>query len=105
MQTEAVSRALTRPGEALLRFFREERPRSLFYLGQLEVLFEDRPLIAARNPKHGKKGPFHWITSKAVSQLAAEGRIAAELPARTPEGAPHGLRFFHAKSYRNFHME
>jgi len=102
-EAEQVALAITK--EALLHFFREERPRSLVYLGQLEVLFEDRPLIESRDPRRGKKGPFHWITSKAVSQLAAEGRIASEPPARAPEGPPHGLRFFHAKAYRDWHRE
>jgi hypothetical protein len=95
--------ALAAAREALLRFFREERPKSLFYLGQLEVLFEDRPIIDSQ--RGGKKGPFHWITSKAVSQLAAEGRIVSEMQPQSPGGAPHGLRFFHAKGYRDWRKE
>jgi len=100
-EPEQVALAITK--DALLRFFRKERPRGLFYLSQLEVLFEDRPLIQAKDPRRGKKGPFHWITAKAVSQLAAEGRIASEPPGPLIKGVPHGLRFFHAKAYRDFH--
>jgi len=37
-EAEQVALAITK--DALLRFFRKERPRGLFYLGQLEVLFE-----------------------------------------------------------------
>jgi hypothetical protein len=46
--------------EALVRFFREHSDE-VYYSRQLEVQFEDRF--------------FHWITSKALRELAAEGAI------------------------------
>jgi hypothetical protein len=99
-QSEQVAIEATKV--ALLRFVCEERPKGLFYLGQLEVLFEDRPIIEG---KRGKKGPFHWITSKAVMQLAAEGRISSEAPSRSLGAAPHGMRFFHARSHRDWRRQ
>jgi hypothetical protein len=94
--------ALVQTKEALLHFLREERPRSLFYLGQLQVLFEDRPIVDGRR---GKKGPFHWITAKAAALLAAEGRIVSETSNVAGTGTPHSLRFFHSRSYRDWRME
>lgn len=98
---ELRARAITK--EALLRFLRDERPESLSYLGQLEVLFEDRPLIEAR--RGGKKGPFHWITSKAAYELLAEGRIASDVVAQKVPKAPNPMRFFRSKSYRDWRTE
>jgi hypothetical protein len=49
--------------EALERFFEEHR-ESVFYQRQIQVIFEDKY--------------FHWITSHALLELAAEGRIASE---------------------------
>lgn len=82
---------------ALLEFFRE-RPKEVFYLGQLSVMFEDQRFLKTR---WGLRGPFHWITSKAVAQLAAEGRIASDRDPRGT-GAPNPMRFFRAKSHRDW---
>lgn len=43
------------------------RPSAVFYGKQLEVMFEKRPY------EH-----FHWITTKALLDLVAEGSLAAE---------------------------
>jgi hypothetical protein len=49
--------------EDLKRFF-EERRGTVFYQRQIQVIFEDKY--------------FHWITSHALLELAAEGRIASD---------------------------
>lgn len=91
--------AITRA--ALLSFFRDERPKEIFYLGQLEVMFEDRRFIKT---EWGMRGPFHWITSKALAQLAAEGRIASDRDPQEP-GKLNPMRFFHARSHRDWRMQ
>ncbi len=49
--------------EALRDFFAKEK-REVFYKRQLQVMFEDRF--------------FHWITDRALTELAAEGHIAED---------------------------
>jgi hypothetical protein len=93
--------ALTATKDELLKFLRIERPREIFYLGQLEVMFEERRFL--RTP-WGMRAPFHWITSKALSQLNAEGRIASDRdPLITPGLNP--MRFFHAKAHRDWRRQ
>ncbi|SRR6266536_298735 len=93
--------ALAATKEALLRFLRVERPKEIFYLGQLQVIFEDRRFLKTR---WGMRAPFHWITAKALSQLEAEGRIASH---RDPQqtGSLNAMRFFHSKSHRDWRMQ
>jgi len=52
--------------DEIREFFERERT-GVFYKQQLEVIFED--------------DYFHWITSRALSELAAEGHLAAEAEA------------------------
>jgi hypothetical protein len=63
-------------------FFKPERS-GVFYKQQLEVIFEDTY--------------FHWVTSRALSELVAEGHIAAE--AESLSGAL-GIVFYHHPSHR-----
>ena len=50
-----------------IRAFFENERNGVFYKQQLEVIFEDTY--------------FHWVTSRALSELAAEGHISAQLEA------------------------
>jgi hypothetical protein len=63
-------------------FFDEERA-SVFYKQQLEVIFES--------------DYFHWVTSRALSELAAEGHIAAEREVVPGTG---NITFYHATTHR-----
>ncbi|MGA9305702.1 MAG: hypothetical protein WBW31_09915 [Candidatus Sulfotelmatobacter sp.] len=63
-------------------FFGEERA-SVFYKQQLEVIFE--------------ADYFHWVTSRALSELAAEGHIAVEREVLPGTG---NITFYHAISHR-----
>jgi len=56
-----------------LRAFFTERDQEVFYLKQLEVLFE-RPPVAGM-----KKPPFHWVTARAVDDLVDEGLVRPEV--------------------------
>lgn len=68
--------------EEIRAFFGEERS-SVFYKQQLEVIFEDRY--------------FHWVTSRALSELAAEGHIALEREILPGTG---NISFYHATTHR-----
>ena len=63
-------------------FFDRERA-SVFYKQQLEVIFEN--------------DYFHWVTSRALSELAAEGHIAVEREALPGTG---NITFYHATTHR-----
>ena len=67
----------------VLRAYFEKNNEWVFYKRQLEVLFE--------------KDFFHWITDRALTELAAEGYIAADT-----EVVPvvRHLTFFRAKGHR-----
>jgi hypothetical protein len=93
--------ALAATKTALLQFFRAERPKEIFYLGQLEVMFEERRFLKT---EWGMRAPFHWITSKALGELAAEGRIASDRDPQETAGL-NPMRFFHAKSHRDWRMQ
>ncbi len=54
-----------------LRQFFNERPTSVFYQRQLQVMFESRS-------EYHPQGFFHWITAYALSELASEGYIASQ---------------------------
>jgi hypothetical protein len=68
--------------EALRQFFEVER-QQVFYKRQLQVIFEDRF--------------FHWITDRALTELAAEGHIAEDT-----EEFPviQHMTFYRAKTHR-----
>ncbi len=68
--------------DAIRAFFDRERA-NVFYKQQLEVIFED--------------AFFHWVTSRALSELAAEGSIAVE-----PEELPGIgiIMLYHATTHR-----
>jgi hypothetical protein len=93
--------ALAATKAAILDFLRVQRPKDIFYLGQLEVLFEERRFL--KTP-WGMRAPFHWITGKALVQLEKEGRIASD---RDPQqtGSLNAMRFFHSKSHRDWRMQ
>jgi len=56
--TGTADEALAATKAALLAFLRTERPKDIFYLGQLEVMFEDRRFL--KTP-WGMRGPFHCL--------------------------------------------
>src|SRR6266849_6288054 len=58
--------------DAMRAFFDHERT-NVFYKQQLEVIFEDDVEDENGNKR---RGFFHWVTSRALSELAAEGHIA-----------------------------
>jgi hypothetical protein len=66
----------------LARFF-GERSESVFYQRQIQVIFEDKY--------------FHWITSHALLELAAEGRIASE---NLPLPGTGSITIYRAKRHR-----
>lgn len=68
--------------EALRQLFDNEREQ-VFYKRQLQVIFEDRF--------------FHWITDRALTELAAEGHIAEDT-----EAVPviEHITFYRAKTHR-----
>jgi len=68
--------------EELRRFF-AEHSRTVFYLKQLEVLFE--------------KPYYHWVTRRALYWLAEEGEIGTET-ATTIDGV--NVRFFFSRGHR-----
>jgi len=57
--------------DALRRFFDAERAE-VFYQRQLTIIFEQTY--------------FHWITARALTELAAEGHIAADVEPLPPTG-------------------
>lgn len=77
---------LDRAKEKLKTFF-GSHPESVYYQRQLLVMFEDEF--------------FHWITTRALSELVNEGQISSEsepLPGgETPSGF---ITLYRAKSYR-----
>ncbi|HWY23071.1 MAG TPA: hypothetical protein VNX26_17735 [Candidatus Acidoferrum sp.] len=68
--------------DAIRAFFDHERA-SVFYKQQLEVIFEG--------------DFFHWVTSRALSELAAEGHIAVEREELPGIGA---IMLYHATAHR-----
>src|SRR5690242_15804349 len=66
-----------------LRAFFDQDPTRVFYKQQLEVIFEGTY--------------FHWVTSRAISEVAAEGRLAAD--PEVLEGVGH-IIFYHLPSHR-----
>jgi hypothetical protein len=68
--------------EELRKFF-ENEPREVFYQRQLQIIFEQTY--------------FHWITSRALSELAAEGTIACEAETLPPTGT---ITFYRATTHR-----
>ncbi len=83
-QDESQSRdpVVDQAKEEIRAFFGEERT-GVFYKQQLEVIFEDRY--------------FHWVTSRALSELAAEGYIALEREILPGTG---NITFYHATTHR-----
>jgi hypothetical protein len=72
--------------EALRQFF-VQRPESVFYQRQLQVIFE--------------KSYFHWVTVRALSELVADGAIAAEpLPFPGSEKSAGSIVFYRATTCR-----
>jgi hypothetical protein len=69
--------------KAELREFFNDEPKQVFYKRQLQVMFE--------------KPFFHWITDRALTELAAEGHIAAET-----EEVPviEHMTFYRARTHR-----
>src|SRR5215472_8946979 len=68
--------------DAIRAFFEHERA-NVFYKQQLEVIFED--------------DFFHWVTSRALSELAAEGHIAEETEELPGIGI---IKLYHSKAHR-----
>ena len=68
--------------EELKKFF-AENPDKAFYQRQLQIIFE---------------GPFfHWITARALAELAEEGFIACD---KLPFGDKGSIAIYRAKSHR-----
>jgi hypothetical protein len=68
--------------DEIREFFDRERA-GVFYKQQLEVIFESKY--------------FHWVTSRALSELAAEGHIAVEREVLPGTGI---ITFYHANTHR-----
>lgn len=82
--------------DAIRRFF-EQEPANVFYKQQLEVLFESGLPNAQEEEELRHPGFFHWVTSRALSELAADGEITVEreeLP-----GVGH-ITFYHSTRHR-----
>jgi hypothetical protein len=71
-----------------LRAFFAERSQEVFYLKQLEVLFE--------------KPFYHWITAKATNQLIAEGWLRAE---EVPLGDATRVKLVVHRSHRYYRRQ
>jgi hypothetical protein len=72
-----------------LRVFYRENPTGVFYQQQLAVIFEDTF--------------FHWVTVRALYELAEEGRlIREELP--MPSGL-YPIRVYHVPTHRNWRRQ
>jgi hypothetical protein len=79
--------------DAIRAFINKERA-NVFYKQQLEVIFEDD--VEDENGNR-RRGFFHWVTSRALSELAAEGHIAAEREVLPGVGA---IVLYHATMHR-----
>jgi hypothetical protein len=79
--------------DAIRAFFDQERA-NVFYKQQLEVIFEDDVKDEKGNRR---RGFFHWVTSRALSELATEGHIAAEREILPGIGA---IVLYHATTHR-----
>lgn len=79
--------------DAVRAFFGRER-ENVFYKQQLEVIFED-DVVHENGEKH--RGFFHWITSRALSELAAEEHIAEEIEELPGIGM---IKLYHATTHR-----
>lgn len=66
-----------------IRAFFEGEQGNVFYKQQLEVIFEEKF--------------FHWVTSRALSELAAEGHIAEEASELPGIGV---IKLYHATAHR-----
>ncbi len=75
-------RVVDQAKDRIRAFFDHERA-NVFYKQQLEVIFED--------------DFFHWVTSRALSELAAEGHIAVEREELPGIGT---IMLFHATTHR-----
>lgn len=71
----------------LARMF-AERPETVFYQRQLQVMFEKRY--------------FHWVTVRAVTKLVQDGVVAAEV---LPLFGTGTITFYRASSYRYWKRE
>jgi len=71
--------------DVLVRWFDEHRER-VFYGRQLAVLFEKRF--------------FHWITTKAVNELATEKKVRSETLPLEVEGGGEEVRFYWSPTLR-----
>lgn len=74
--------AVDRAKDTIRAFFDVERT-NVFYKQQLEVIFEG--------------DFFHWVTSRALSELAAEGHIAVEREELPGTG---NISYYHATTHR-----
>src|ERR1700683_84692 len=74
-------------------FFDQERT-NVFYKQQLGVIFEND---AEDENGNKRRGLFHWVTSRALSELAAEGHIAVEREELPGIGA---IMLYHATTHR-----
>ncbi len=77
-------------------FFDHERT-NVFYKQQLEVIFEDEVPKAEEKGGQRRRGFFHWITSRALSELAAEGHIGVEREELPGVGI---ITLYHATTHR-----
>jgi len=77
------------PAKDALRGFFRENQTNVFYQKQLEVLFENTY--------------FHWITVRALYELAEEGRLIRE-PVPMPGGA-YPLRIYRVPTHRNWRRQ
>lgn len=68
--------------QQLWRFF-DARPLEVFYQRQLQIIFEQTY--------------FHWITARALSELAAEGKIASDTEPLPPTGT---ITLYRSKTHR-----
>jgi hypothetical protein len=81
-EEEAEDEYVEKAKPVLTQFF-DEHPVEVFYLKQLQVLFE--------------KPFFHWVTSRGLYGLVDEGAIGTEL-VRSPQGTP--VRVFFRRGHR-----
>jgi hypothetical protein len=82
VESQARDPVVDQAKESIRVFFEQERT-NVFYKQQLEVIFEDHY--------------FHWVTSRALSELAAEGHIAVEREVLPGTG---NITFYHATTHR-----
>jgi hypothetical protein len=79
--------------DAIRAFFDQERT-NVFYKQQLEVIFEED---AEDENGNKRRGFFHWVTSRALSELVAEGHIAVEREELPGIGT---IMLYHATTHR-----